>query len=119
MFPVDQGPEMAGIFIDGIHPFRPRKVSAASIVFSATLGRKEMNRLIVIGIALLTATSAYAMSPVMRHETNGTVIQVREGCGAGRVRVNGICVARTTIRHVRRENRRCRRWNAGACVHYY
>jgi hypothetical protein len=58
MFPVDQGPEMAGIFIDGIHPCRPREVSAAAIVFPATLGRKEMNRLIFIGIALLTATSA-------------------------------------------------------------
>ena len=78
-----------------------------------------MKKLIVTAIALLTTTSAYAMSPVMRHETNGMVIQVREGCGAGRVRVNGICVARTTIRHVRRADRRCRRWNAGACVRYY
>jgi hypothetical protein len=78
-----------------------------------------MKKLIVTAIALVITTSAYAMSPVMRHETNGMVIQVREGCGIGRVRVNGICVARTTIRHARREARRCRRWDAGACVGYY
>ena len=78
-----------------------------------------MKKLIVTAIALLITTSAYAMSPVMHHETNGMVIQVRQGCGIGRVRVNGICVARTTIRHARRQARRCRRWNAGACVGYY
>jgi hypothetical protein len=77
-----------------------------------------MKKLILIAIALFTTTSAYAMSPAMHHETNGMVIQVREGCGPGRVRVNGICVARTTIRHVRRADRRCRRWNAGVCVGY-
>jgi hypothetical protein len=32
--------------------------------------------------------------------------KVREACGAGRVRINGICVARTTRRHVRRAARR-------------
>ena len=77
-----------------------------------------MDKLFVMTIALLTTTSAYAMSPLIRHETSNMVIQVREGCGAGRVRVNGICVARTTIRHARRENRRCRRWDAGHCVGY-
>ena len=75
-----------------------------------------MKKLILTAIALVITTSAYAMSPVMHHETNGMVIQVREGCGIGRVRVNGICVARTTIRHARRQARRCRRWNGGACV---
>jgi hypothetical protein len=78
-----------------------------------------MNKLFITAIALLTTSSAYAMSPVTHHETTGMVIQVREGCGAGRVRVNGICVARTTIRHVRREARRCRRWDAGHCVGYH
>ena len=78
-----------------------------------------MNRFVIIAIALVTTASAHALSPVTRPEANGVVMQVREGCGAGRVRVNGICVARTTIRHVRREARRCRRWNAGVCVRYY
>jgi hypothetical protein len=32
------------------------------------------------------------------------ITQVRAACGAGRVRVNGVCVARTTIRHVRSIN---------------
>jgi hypothetical protein len=79
-----------------------------------------MNRFILIAIALFTATSAHALSlGVAHHETNGIVTQIREGCGIGRVRVNGICVARTTIRHARREARRCRRWNGGTCLHYY
>ena len=33
-----------------------------------------MNKLFVTAIALLTTTSAYAMSPVMHHETTGMVI---------------------------------------------
>ena len=33
-----------------------------------------MKKLIVTAIALLITTSAYAMSPVMHHETNGMVI---------------------------------------------
>ena len=78
-----------------------------------------MNRFILIAIALFTTTSAHALSLVARHETNGMVTQVREGCGVGRVRVNGICVARSTIRHARREARRCRRWNGGTCHHYH
>jgi len=32
--------------------------------------------------------------------------QVRFGCGPGRTRVGGVCVARTTIRHARRAYRR-------------
>jgi len=53
------------------------------------------------------------------HQPNGMTTQVREACGAGRVRINGVCVARTTKRQVRREVRRCARWNAGVCVRYY
>ena len=36
-----------------------------------------------------------------------------------RTRVNGVCVARTTIRQTRRQYRRCARWSGGACVQYY
>jgi hypothetical protein len=78
-----------------------------------------MKKPIVTAFALIITTSAYAMTPVMHQETSGIVIQVREGCGIGRVRVNGICVARTTIRHARRHARRCRRWNGDACIGGY
>ena len=75
-----------------------------------------MIRLITVaGFALAIATSAQAMSPVPLRQPNGMITQVREACGAGRVRVNGVCVARTTIR----QTRRCARWNGGVCVHYY
>ena len=40
--------------------------------------------------------------------------QVVAGCGAGRTRVNGVCVARPTKRHARR----CARWNGSTCAHY-
>jgi len=75
-----------------------------------------MIRLITVaGFALAIATSAQAMSPVPLRQPNGMITQVREACGAGRVRVNGVCVARTTIR----QTRRCARWSGGVCVHYY
>jgi hypothetical protein len=35
------------------------------------------------------------------------VIKVAAACGVGRTRINGVCVARTTIRHTRRAVRRC------------
>ena len=65
-----------------------------------------MIKLIAVAFALVAATSAHAMSPAPLHQPNGMITQVREGCGVGRVRINGICVARTTRRHVRREARR-------------
>ena len=75
-----------------------------------------MIRLIAVSaFTLAIATSAQAMSLVPIHQADSMVTQVREACGAGRVRVNGVCVARTTIRHARR----CARWSGGVCVHYY
>ena len=75
-----------------------------------------MVRLIAVAaIAFAAATSAQAMSPVPLHQADGMITQVREACGAGRVRINGVCVARTTKRQVRR----CARWSGGACVRYY
>jgi hypothetical protein len=75
-----------------------------------------MIRLIAVaGFALAVATSAQAMSLAPLHQQDNMITQVREACGAGRVRVNGVCVARTTIR----QTRRCARWNGGVCVHYY
>ena len=78
-----------------------------------------MIRLIAIAFALTVATSAHAMSPAPLHQPDGMITQVREGCGLGRVRINGICVARTTIRHTRRHARRCARWGGGACLRWY
>jgi len=75
-----------------------------------------MIRLIAVSaFTLAIATSAQAMSLVPIHQADSMVTQVREACGAGRVRVNGVCVARTTKRQVRR----CARWHGGVCVHYY
>ena len=34
----------------------------------------------------------HAMSPAPLHQPDGMITQVREGCGAGRVRINGVCV---------------------------
>ena len=46
------------------------------------------------------ATSVQAMSPAPLHQPDGMITQIREACGAGRVRINGVCVARTTKRQV-------------------
>ena len=67
-----------------------------------------MVRLIAVSaFALVLATSAQAISPAPLHQLDGMTTQVAVGCGVGRTRVNGICVARTTKRHVRRAARRC------------
>ena len=79
-----------------------------------------MIRLITVAaIALAAATSAQAMSPVPLQEADGMITQVAFWCGPFQTRVNGVCVARTTKRQVRREVRRCARWNGGACVRWY
>jgi hypothetical protein len=74
-----------------------------------------MIRLIAVVFVLGLATSAQATSLVPLHQPGGMITQVRQACGAGRVRVNGVCVARTTIR----QTRRCARWSGGACVRWY
>ena len=74
-----------------------------------------MMRLIAIAFALAVATSAQAALLAPLHQPDGMITQVREACGAGRVRINGVCVARTTKRQVRR----CARWNGGVCVRWY
>ena len=75
----------------------------------------------VAAFALAVATSAQAMTLAPLHQPDRVIAQVRMGCGLGRVRVNGVCVARTTVRHARRHYRRCARWHGGACAgwHYY
>jgi hypothetical protein len=70
------------------------------------------------GFALSLATSAQAMTPAPLAQPHDMLTQVAVGCGPGRTRINGVCVARTTIRHTRREARRCVRWSGGACALY-
>ena len=60
-----------------------------------------MIRLIAVAFALTLATSVQAMSPAPLHQPDGMITQIRVACGAGRVRINGVCVARTTKRQVR------------------
>jgi putative N-acetylmannosamine-6-phosphate epimerase len=74
-----------------------------------------MIRLIAVAFALTLATSVQAMSPAPLYQPDGMITQVRQACGAGRVRINGVCVARTT----KRQARRCARWSGGACVRWY
>jgi len=72
-----------------------------------------MIRLIaIVGFALAVATSAQAVTPAPVAHPDGMIMQVREACGVGRVRVNGVCVARATIR----QERRCIRWTGGVCA---
>ena len=67
-----------------------------------------MIKLIAVAtFALAVATSAQAMSPAPLHQLDGMITQVAVGCGVGRTRVNGVCVARTTKRQARRAVRRC------------
>jgi hypothetical protein len=67
-----------------------------------------MIRLLAIaGFALAVATSAYAMTPAPIPEPDGMITKVAAACGPGRTRINGVCVARTTVRHTRRAVRRC------------
>ena len=67
-----------------------------------------MIRLIAVaGFALSVATSAQAMTPAPLAQPHDMLTQVAVGCGPGRTRINGVCVARTTIRHTRRAVRRC------------
>jgi len=75
-----------------------------------------MIRLIAFAaFALIVTTSAQATPVAPVHEPDSIITQIVAGCGAGRTRVNGVCVARTTKRQVRR----CARWNGGTCVHWY
>jgi hypothetical protein len=67
-----------------------------------------MIRLIAVaGFALSVAASAQAMTPAPIPQPEGMITQVAAACGAGRTRVNGVCVARTTMRQTGRAVRRC------------
>ena len=68
------------------------------------------------GFALAIATSAQAMTPAPL--SDHMITQVRMGCGAGMVMVNGVCESRAGMRHERRAMRRCARYSGGVCVQY-
>ena len=72
----------------------------------------------VASFAILVGTSAHGMTPAPIPQSESMITPVAAACGPGRTRVNGICVARTTIRHTRRAVRRCLRWEGGACALY-
>ena len=76
-----------------------------------------MIRLIAFAaFALALATSAQAMPRVPLHQPDGMTTRVAFWCGPFRTRVNGVCVARTTKRQVRR----CAVWGAGhVCRRWY
>jgi hypothetical protein len=67
-----------------------------------------MTRLIAVaGFALSVATSTQAMTPAPIPQPDGIITQIALACGVGRTRINGVCVARTTMRQTRRVVRRC------------
>ena len=78
-----------------------------------------MIKLVVIaGFALSISTSAQAITPAPLPQVDEMVTQVAVGCGPGRTRIDGVCVARTTVRQTRRAVRRCVRWQGGTCALY-
>jgi hypothetical protein len=76
-----------------------------------------MLRLIVFSAFVLGFTTSVQAMPVAPvHEPDGMTTQIAYGCGAGRTRVGGVCVARTTKRQVRR----CAVWGVGnVCRRWY
>ena len=79
-----------------------------------------MKLIAVAAFAVAVATSAQAMSPAPLPQSDGMTTQVAFGCGPFRTRVAGVCVARVTKRHIRRQVRRCAMWGAGhVCRRWY
>ena len=61
-----------------------------------------MIRLVAIAFALALASSAQALPLAPLQHSGDIVIPVREACGAGMHRVNGVCITTHTRRAVRR-----------------
>jgi hypothetical protein len=77
-----------------------------------------MRWIAVVTFALLVGTSAQGMTPAPLAQPGSMIVPVAAACGVGRTRINGVCVARTTVRQTRRAVRRCLRWQAGVCAQY-
>jgi len=81
------------------------KVAVADAMFSSCeghTGRKVMAKLIAAAFALTLATSAFAMPLAHFKQADGAVITVREDCGPGMHRVNGVCIRTAARRNVSR-----------------
>jgi hypothetical protein len=74
-----------------------------------------MIRLIAFATFLAVTSAAQATPVAPVHKPAGIITQIAAACGPGMTRRNGVCVARTTVRHARR----CARWTGGACVRWY
>ena len=74
--------------------------------------------LISVPFALAFAASAEAMSPAPLHQADGMITQVRQACGPGQVRIQGVCMFRSTTRQIRRGSRKCVEWSEGFCSRY-
>jgi hypothetical protein len=61
-----------------------------------------MVRLIAVAFALALASSAQAIPLAPPAQPGDVIIQVREACGAGMHRVNGVCIRTPARRAARR-----------------
>ena len=69
----------------------------------------------VAGFVLAVATSAQAVTPAPIDHPDSSITHVAAACGLVITPINGVCVARTAVRHARRRAR----WNGSVCAHYY
>jgi hypothetical protein len=67
-----------------------------------------MLKSIAVIFAVSLTSSAWALTPAPLQQQNETIIQIREACGAGLHRVNGVCVRTPARRQASRAAR-------GAC----
>jgi len=81
------------------------KVAEADAMFTGSegpTGTEAMAKLIALAFALTLATSAVAMPLAHLTQSDGKIITVREACGAGMHRVNGVCIRTPARRNVSR-----------------
>jgi hypothetical protein len=57
---------------------------------------------VAFALALTLASSAQALPRATLPQAGDVIIPVREACGAGMHRVNGVCITTSARRHVRR-----------------
>ena len=74
-----------------------------------------MMRAIALAFALALASSAQAMPVALLQQPDDMVVKVREACGAGLHRVNGVCVRTPTNRATTRAAARVVRCGGPDC----
>lgn len=80
---------------DAVEAGAANSLRSANIIRTHEPGRKwevTMTRLAAIALALAFASVAQAMPLAPVHQPESLVTTVREACGAGFTRVNGVCV---------------------------